>query len=654
LFIDPKITGIRTDIYLFLAKLQKGKKLSYINEPLAAGHPEHVSRTEELGSPPADSVEVVSEEIRRVVEGVAAAATAGNDEAGQSTRQGLANTLALIGRGETGEADRSTEVFALNRSPDNYYEIEVSSEVTLADYKERTSSDIWDLMLEETEPLVGKNLIILSSTYEGGGVAMQEPPLINFLTQRGVNVRWLVSEPNDAAFVVTKKMHNLQQDMLEPEVQWTEEDAAAHLAYGKDNIVGMMRGKAPTAEEKANGVAYNSVEGFADADAYWIEDPQLAGGIPYLMGANPTATYVYRNHIQTDRDLMATEDSPQQRIHRHIHETCGVDQVDAYAAHPVAQFTPYRSDGTRYKEAYMPPVSDDFEDLIRDLTPEEIADKQAWLNGQIAKQNSERRDHNASLYGEEHAELDDQALIDWESDLIVDFARFDLAKFHECAMMLQKAIVDKSRVAGVPDDKIRRMVIAGNGATDDPDRTMVLNKMLELRRTEFAEYADFITVVGLQHDYSAVNALLRSSKYTANLSKKEGFEHRRTESMMKGVPSISSNRGGLPLQGQDGEGGMVMDYDDFDAELDRVATEIVADTLNPAQYESRRQATVEWADFFSKPELTTVANVIREARIINGRGDRTWYVRDLAEARQRRVGNRVLIGSTATLGEVVA
>ncbi len=596
------------------------------------------------------------EAARLLVDGVANVATNGaNGDSKDGVRAGLEHTIAMLGQAETGEADRTKEVFALRRSPDNYYEIEVTSDITLEDYRKNTSPELWNLMLDETEALVGKNLVIFSSTFEGGGVAMQEPPLINFLRQRGVHVRWLVSEPDTAAFLVTKKMHNLQQDMLEPDVQWNEEDSTAHVAYGKKNINGMLNGKPLTPEEEAEGVTYQPVESLAEADVYWFEDPQLIGGMRDLMGLNPEAEYVYRNHIQTDRDLMAAEDSPQNRIYRHIHETCGVNLVDTYVAHPVEQFVPYRSPDAEYQEAYMPPVSDDHEDLIRDLTPAEIQEKQFWINAQIARQNRERQEHNATLYGEEFRHADDQAPINWEQAQMVEFSRYDLAKFKECQMMLAVKVVDKSRAAGIPDEKILRSVIAGNGATDDLDREFVLNMTLEDRRKKYGQYADFITVIGLAHDYTAVNALFRSAKYSSNFSKKEGFEHRRAESMMKGVPSFSSNRGGLPLQGQDGEGGgHVIDLDNLDAELDRIADEIVADQLDPARYAARTQATRDWARTFIKPELTTVANATREARIASGRGNRTWHVQELAEARQRRIERRVQIGSAALVGAQAA
>ncbi|HEX9153378.1 MAG TPA: hypothetical protein VF809_01005, partial [Candidatus Saccharimonadales bacterium] len=129
----------------------------------------------------------------------------------------------------------------------------------------------------------------------------------------------------------------------------------------------------------------------------------------------------------------------------------------------------------------------------------------------------------------------------------------------------------------------------------------------------------------------------------------------RAEAMLKGTPSSSSNRGGLPMQGQDGEGGgHVIDLDNLDSELDRLADEIVADSRDPQRYEARRAAAKEWAESYIRPELTTVANVIRFSRIADGRGGREWSVRDMAKARQKRIAARGPVGSAALTGEEIA
>jgi trehalose synthase len=546
------------------------------------------------------------------------------------------------------EADRTEEVFALERDPATHYEIKITSDIALEQSKEDVDPAFWELMEAEVAPLVGQKGYVLSSTFEGGGVAMQEPPALNLFQKLGVDIKWLVSDPDPAAFDVTKKMHNLQQDVLTPEVQFTEEDKAKHQEYGLANFQGMIE----------------RVPGFADADFYWIEDPQLAAMIPKLMEINPNARFIYRNHIQTDRDKMATEDSPQNRIYEYLRNECRVKDVDTYVAHPVEQFVPYGTPNV----AYMPPTSELREDLNRPIGPLEKAEKKHWINGQVMKQNLQRQEviraeHLLETGEEPSAEVlrrDDQPLIDWDKKLLTGFARFDKAKGQQFNMQLQLLITRKLReigqAAGMDEAQIESLIphsiIAGNGATDDPDRNLVLGEMIGLTQTEFAEIKDHLTVIGLEHDYAAVNVLLSESMFTENFSTKEGFEHRRAEGMLKDVPSCSTDAGGLPLQGQDGEGGFVADLARMSEELDRIANEIVMDILDPERHQTRREQTRQWAREYIIPELTTVANITRFSRIVTGRaiendGGRQWKMGELLRQTADRTARKVGTGAMA-------
>lgn len=541
------------------------------------------------------------------------------------------------------EADRTEEVFALQRDPETYYEINVTSDITKEQRQEDVDPAFWELMEAEVAPLTGKKGFVLSSTYEGGGVAMQEPPALDLFKQLGVDLKWLVSEPDAEAFEVTKKMHNLQQDVLTPDVQFTDADIAKHREYGLKNFAGMME----------------KVPGFAEADFYWIEDPQLAAMIPELMKINPNARFIYRNHIQTDRDKMAAEGSPQNRIYEYLRDECRVGDVDTYVAHPVEQFVPYDTPNV----AYMPPTSELREDLNRPIGPLERAEKKHWINGQVMKQNLLRREANRAAYlletGEEPDDeitrRDDQPLINWDRKLLTGFARFDKAKGQQYNMQLQLLITRKLREIGREsgldvEPLIPHSIVAGNGATDDPDRNLVLGEMIGLTQTEYEEIKEYITVVGFEHDYAAVNVLLSESMYTENFSTKEGFEHRRAEGMLKDVPSCSTNAGGLPLQGLDGQAGFVADLANMDAELDRIANEIVMDILDESRYEARREQTREWAQDYIIPELTTVANITRFSRIVSGRaveneGGRRWKLSDLLqEHHTQRLGQARKMG----------
>jgi alpha,alpha-trehalose phosphorylase (configuration-retaining) len=535
-----------------------------------------------------------------------------------------ANALISPDEGEVSEAaDRTQEVFALRRNPFNYYEIDIDSDVKAEDLRGEVSEEAWELMEEEVDGLAaeldGAPVVMLSSTFEGGGVAMQIPPEINFLRQRGINVYWLVAERDDEAFAVTKKMHNGQQDVARPGAEpedFTEADAAKHVEFGMKNFEGMKE----------------RVPYFGDAAIYVFHDPQLVGMLPAVKELNPDARIIYRNHIHTDRDKMAQEGSLQNRIMRHIHEICGVNGVDTYVAHPVDSFVPY---GTA-NVAHQPPVSSLQEELNQELSPERVAEKLDSVDRQIARQNRRQQARNARLLGEDSAHVDDQGPLDRGRDWITGFARFDWAKAQMLNMELQKRVIDQLAAAGVPESEYPLSVIAANGATDDLDRETVMNYLLEQRRTTYGAYQDYIRIIGLEHDYEIPNALQSSSLFTVNFSIAEGWEHRRAESMLKGVPSISSDAGGLPMQGRDGQGGLVANLGDLHNELDRIAAEVAGDIVDPERHQERTQTTLDWAEGFIRPELTTVPNVIRDARIMRGHGDMTWRISDLVEQRAAR------------------
>jgi glycosyltransferase involved in cell wall biosynthesis len=329
---------------------------------------------------------------------------------------------------------------------------------------------------------------------------------------------------------------------------------------------------------------------------------------------------------------MAAEGSLQNRIMKHIHEICEVNGVDTYVAHPVDSFVPY---GTA-NVAHQPPVGDLREELNQQLAPERIAAKLDSVDRQIARQNRRQRERNARLLGEDSAHVDDQGPLDRDRDWITCFARFDWAKAQILNMELQRRVIDSLTDMGVPEDRYPLTIVAANGASDDLDREQVMQYLLEQRRTTYGAYQDYIRIIGLEHDYEIPNALQSSSLFTVNFSIAEGWEHRRAESMLKGVPSISSDAGGLPMQGRDGQGGLVANLGDLHNELDRIAAEVAGDIVDPERHQERRQATLDWAEGFIRPELTTVPNVIRDARIMRGHGDMTWRISDLVEQRAAR------------------
>jgi glycosyltransferase involved in cell wall biosynthesis len=279
----------------------------------------------------------------------------------------------------------------------------------------------------------------------------------------------------------------------------------------------------------------------------------------------------------------------------------------------------------------MPPTCDPFEDLNRDLTPEEINDGLDFFDTEMNIQNQR-------LQARHHSSIYDQAPLDRNRQRITLFARFDLAKGMHIGMELQERIVAKLVENNAPEEKIPELLIAGNGSVDDPDRLWMIDEMMALRHEKHGAIKDYIKVLGVSHNYAAVNALMRTNMFAINPSTAEGFEHRATESIIKGVPAIVSNRGGLPLQVKEGVSGLVLNLDKLhnqndlstiDDELERAADFVVNSIIHPEKYEALKASTQKEAEEFSSRDIGTVSAVTRYAIALQGRGNRSWLLDDL-------------------------
>jgi len=90
-----------------------------------------------------------------------------------------------------------------------------------------------------------------------------------------------------------------------------------------------------------------------------------------------------------------------------------------------------------------------------------------------------------------------------------------------------------------------RLVLAGGGATDDPEGVQVLEEVREAAR-----YDPDIHVLLLPQNDMEVNALQRASTIIIQKSLKEGFGLTVSEALWKAKPVVASNVGGIPLQVQ--------------------------------------------------------------------------------------------------------
>ena len=89
-----------------------------------------------------------------------------------------------------------------------------------------------------------------------------------------------------------------------------------------------------------------------------------------------------------------------------------------------------------------------------------------------------------------------------------------------------------------------QLVLAGGGATDDPEAAVVLREVHEAA----GEDPDIFILDPPPWSALEINALQRASTIIVQKSLKEGFGLTVTEALWKGKPTIASAVGGIPMQ----------------------------------------------------------------------------------------------------------
>ncbi len=519
--------------------------------------------------------------------------------------------------------DRNHEVFRLEYDAETL-EAHVSSDVTLEDFQSITQDQDWQLLLDFAKQMQGKTVVFVNPTMSGGGVAMLRPPLVYLLRLLGVDAHWFVMQPrmnpnDENPFLFTKQMHNIMQRRTEPGEHFNEMGKTVHQDWNRENAQILTR--QPEIQ---------------NADLVVIDDPQPAPLKPYIQKVNPDVKLVWRNHIDTDGELMANPGTPQGRVASYIFDELGIGDVDAMITHPIERFVhPEFADKTYFAPATIEP----FDDLNRELSKDEIGEGLEFVNNQIEQINEE--------FAREGREDDIQPLIDPERRRITLIARFDESKGMDKALRLGVQVNDLLRDKGFKESDLPQVILTGNGSVDDPSGIPMYETMLQERREQYRYDKDNIVIARLPHNYMAVNALmypypLEDGSYNGRqlvalqTSEAEGCETRITDWIRHGVPVVISNRGGMKLQVRDGESGLILDYDKPDFDIERGAEWIAELMADDKKYQDLRDSTLKAAEEFNSREFTTVANTTRLLRIFSRTledmpADRQWRIQDMSE-----------------------
>lgn len=515
-----------------------------------------------------------------------------------------------------------TEIFELSRDP-NTYEVTIKSDITIDDYRRITPLADWELLNNWVKPMIGKTVIFINPTMEGGGVAMMRPPLVMLLNMLGIDAHWYVmsgrknhSDPNP--FFFTKQMHNILQRRADPDERIDQIGKSTHQQWNLENAEVLKVQPA-----------------IMRADIIVLDDPQPAPLKKYLTNVNPNVKWVWRSHIDTNSKLMAESSTPQAEIASYLLDDCGIRKVDAVINHPVQEFIyPDMYDKTWFVPATVEP----FDDLNRLLSDNEIVNGIDFINNEISIINKQFIATGRSD--------DVQSLVNTQRRRIILIARFDESKGMDKAIAIGVNARNKMRQANIPETELPQIIIVGNGSVDDPSGVPMYEKMLQIRRDQSISDKSDIIIMRLRHNYMAINALMHITTdkndgqpiqiIAMQTSEAEGCETRISDWIRHGVPVVVSNRGGMSLQIIQGKSGLVMDYDKSDFDIDRGASFICDLMMDNEKYKAFTVSTLQLAEQFNNREFTTTANATRLLRIFcsvinNNQADKIWKISELIE-----------------------
>ncbi len=491
-------------------------------------------------------------------------------------------------------ADRFKDNNLVDIKFDTKRKVIVEELARLEEFKETVSPEEFDLLLglaRKFKHQKGK-LVFFSSTARGGGVALMRHALIRFFRLLGVNAQWYVMIANDDIFNITKKkFHNVLQNVAPGGTKLTGQDKKLFNKWTKKNA-GRFAGI------------------FKKAKVIVIDDPQPSGLIPYIKKINPGAKIIYRSHIQIESGLADKEGTPQNTTWKFIWDN--IKSADLFVSHPVKEFIPRNI--PRAKTALMGAATDHLDGLNKELAKRHMQYYFDLFN-EILKKNG-------------------QDSLNLNRPYIIQIARFDPSKGIPDVVESYRKLRKKLESEKWVKSRIPQLVIAGHGAVDDPEGAPIYRETMNmLEMDNYKKYAQDIKVARLPDSDQVLNALMRGSFISLQLSHKEGFEIKVAEALGKGKPVIAYKTGGIPIQVKDKVNGYLVKVGDTGKVAD-LLYKLLADKDKYSELSKNAKEKVE-RDFFTVNNaikwLFLAVELIEKGEV---RGDRR-HVRDLIEKQKK-------------------
>lgn len=379
-----------------------------------------------------------------------------------------------------------------------------------------------------------------------------------------------VPKPKPEVFRITKTNHNILQGVADSKERLTQASQQLLDDWTLQNAERYWLTKGGPLSPRSEG----------GADIIIIDDPQMPSLVSIAKKHDPTRPVIYRSHIQVRSDLTDIPGTPASEVWNWIHSK--IKEADIFISHPVHTFIPSNIDFK--KVGYMPATTDWLDGLNKPI--KQLADEQYYFHDLYTE--CFRQGMTCLAYP--------------EREYIVQLARFDPSKGIPDVLAAYAEYRHTYLPKDTPHKSIPQLVIAGHGAIDDPDATLIYSETLSQITANYPDLKDDIVLLRLGPTDQLLNVLLSNAKIALQLSTREGFEVKVSEALHKGIPVIATNAGGIPLQIIDTKSGFLVQPGDYKA----VAGHIHTLFSNAEVYNSMSA----YAASHVSPEVGTVGNAL--------------------------------------------
>ncbi|KAI5158609.1 alpha,alpha-trehalose phosphorylase (configuration-retaining) [Nematocida parisii] len=397
-------------------------------------------------------------------------------------------------------------------------------------------------LLKESESMAENNqkITFFSSTAQGGGVALMRHSLIRYLQIINVDAEWYVCTPSSSVFSITKmKVHNVLQNAFNNSAH-TKSELEENASNPDETIWLSDTDKSKIDNWIETNYAEHWKERIKKSTVVVLDDHQVSRLAQLIKRDFPNILIIYRSHIQIRTDLMGRSTDKQNltaidNLWQFMWES--LVHVDYFVNHPFKETVP--ADVPESKVLFQPAGTNQLDGLNKPLSLLAKTYYQRLFN-QICIDNGENP-------------------VDFNRRYIVQVARFDPSKgindlldaYYGLFCAYKKSFPEKEFDIG--------LVFCGHGSVDDPEAKTIFHALSKrLEANKFQEIRHLITKISLPPVDQLLNLILQNAYISCQLSIAEGFEVKVTEALMKQVPVIVYNVGGLPLQVKDGVNGYII------------------------------------------------------------------------------------------------